>query len=384
MNSVTRKIILLSAAIVVCGCADKETVSAESIPVDVYGKENIGTFFTGWYPVFLESTDDSMIGNIDLVRIDGDRIYILDKSAYAVFIFTSEGEYVNRIAKRGRGPGEYVDISDIQARDGKLWLLDRGGKAITVYDESGAWIRVFPLNDWYNDFLILDDSRMALYSENSNNAKNNFVIYDYVADSYVGGFDPFRDNVSYGYGRSPFSCATSKRVFTTKQFDDTVYELTAESYEPVVRFEFNSKFKLPGDYENIPPEELREMIEGQSMIRRIVYVEEADGPNGSDAASGRLFAVFSGMFENKGIRNVVAMVDPATGEAVSLLMGEEAYPEFPFVNGEIVCVSEMKMVTTYPAFVVKDIAANVRAELPGLETIDEHSNPVLFFHRIGL
>src|SRR5258706_13655557 len=62
--------------------------------------------------VILDSAE--MIGGIDKVQVDGDRIYILDKRrAKALFCYTFDGKLKWKYSRQGRGPGNYLQLGDM-------------------------------------------------------------------------------------------------------------------------------------------------------------------------------------------------------------------------------------------------------------------------------
>jgi len=61
----------------------------------------------------LETTEESLIGNIDKIIKKKDRIYILDRLvAKALFVFDTEGTFLFKISNIGKGPGEFLSPND--------------------------------------------------------------------------------------------------------------------------------------------------------------------------------------------------------------------------------------------------------------------------------
>lgn len=81
---------------------------------------------------YFDQGDTLVVFNEDLIGIDiekgvitGNYIYLVDRSSMSVSYITMDGRLVNRIGGRGRGPGEFLDLSVIvNYRDGVL-VLDR-------------------------------------------------------------------------------------------------------------------------------------------------------------------------------------------------------------------------------------------------------------------
>ena len=84
--------------------------------------------------------DNIIIGEIDkVVRFD-DKLYLLDiRQTRSVFIFNTNGDFINVISNFGQGPGEYLQLNDIfiNRADSTLNLLCRIGQRLFVYDLTG-------------------------------------------------------------------------------------------------------------------------------------------------------------------------------------------------------------------------------------------------------
>lgn len=72
----------------------------------------------------LQTSPDCLIGKINKICISKDRIYILDKNlARSVFAFDLKGQFVNRYARTGKGPGEFTEINDFSIKNDSVHIL---------------------------------------------------------------------------------------------------------------------------------------------------------------------------------------------------------------------------------------------------------------------
>jgi hypothetical protein len=88
--------------------------------------------------ISLES--DDVMGEINKVIRFRDRIYLLDLfKGRCVYIFTTQGEFVNKIARFGAGPEEYTQLFDIfiNGEDSTLNLSTRIDRKIFKFDLDG-------------------------------------------------------------------------------------------------------------------------------------------------------------------------------------------------------------------------------------------------------
>lgn len=82
--------------------------------------------------VKLETNANSLIGNIRKIEFQNNKFYILDRSE-VLFIFDETGNYLNKLNKKGKGPGEYLEMRDFFVKkDGSIKILTYG-KVLTYY-----------------------------------------------------------------------------------------------------------------------------------------------------------------------------------------------------------------------------------------------------------
>ena len=79
-----------------------------------------------------------------------------------VFIFEHNGKFLSKIKSIGKGPGEYIHISDIDIneKDQELYILDWDGGKICNYDLKGNFLRDIKLNNMYSDVCRIHTSNI--------------------------------------------------------------------------------------------------------------------------------------------------------------------------------------------------------------------------------
>ncbi|TVQ07236.1 MAG: 6-bladed beta-propeller [Balneolaceae bacterium] len=83
--------------------------------------------------VFTDS-DDVLIGNIlGIVVDDQGRVFIADNQQLSILVFDSDGNFITRIGREGRGPSEFQDISAITANANRLYIFDETLKRISAF-----------------------------------------------------------------------------------------------------------------------------------------------------------------------------------------------------------------------------------------------------------
>lgn len=163
--------ILLIAGVFLSGCSgNKSVLPYNHIAVDP--KEQSVMAFSDLFSkielVVPETGDSSMIRRVEKVIHWQDRFYVFDRSQDAVFIFDETGGFSGKIQREGKGPGEYLDIRDmeINRHTNCLELLAPRGR-IFSFSPDGEFRDVFSLPPEIRAvhfFANIDEDIMVFYS----------------------------------------------------------------------------------------------------------------------------------------------------------------------------------------------------------------------------
>ena len=146
----------------------------ESIPEIVFDIDNLAdsidisdlidsTFFS---IIPLETTNSSMIGEIDKIFFKHNRFYILDEMQKSIIVFDENGKFIFRFNASGKGPGEYIDMSSTTITDYNIIIADNTLRKLFYYDLKGKFVQEFGKQKvWHRDIFSLNDG--YLYSNNS-------------------------------------------------------------------------------------------------------------------------------------------------------------------------------------------------------------------------
>lgn len=142
----------------ISGCKNDTFVISE------YAKflENPSDLFERIEFVQLETNDSVLIGSIGKIQLTDSFIYILDKTQDCIFIFNNDGSFNNKISRKGKGPGEYLGISDFEADDnGNIEIL--AYHQLLLYDKNLDFKKSFDLPEVSHFFSRIDKDNIALY-----------------------------------------------------------------------------------------------------------------------------------------------------------------------------------------------------------------------------
>jgi hypothetical protein len=98
--------------------------------------------------VRIPTDDDFLIGELNKLMVSGDCFFVMDNQiAHSVFGFDKDGNKTVQIAKRGPGPGEYIDMRDIcyDPEKKEIGVLCYMRRRIFYYGMNGKLLREKPI-----------------------------------------------------------------------------------------------------------------------------------------------------------------------------------------------------------------------------------------------
>ena len=118
----------------------------------------------------LETTDESLVGRISKILFFDNLLIIQDRQTHSVFVFDRNGKFINRIGRRGQGPGEYVSILRV--------MLNPDNRQIMVFDGASNKLIYY---DLYGNFIreVTNFSESAVVRDIINLPNGNFLLYNF-------------------------------------------------------------------------------------------------------------------------------------------------------------------------------------------------------------
>ncbi len=189
--------------------------------------------------LFLETTEDGLIGTIDKVLVTNNRIYILDtQTANGIFCFDRCGNFINSYKNEGRGPEEYTSLHDMDCFENKVYItaspervftFDHNLKLLNTIDVN--WPEAIPADG--PDITVLNNDTL-LFSSLETPFKHNF--YCVKKDSFISHASPVRGYKDYYC--HPVKIHSSNRLLIAERYKDTIYSGAADKLEPAYIIDF--------------------------------------------------------------------------------------------------------------------------------------------------
>lgn len=120
----------------------------------------------------LENIPEAAFATVDQVVCRDHRYYIFDRyGSNKLLAFDDKGNFIRSFGRKGQGPGEYLALQNISFKEDTLYLHDRLGAKLLVYDTTGVCVDDIRINTqevsqvtWLSDGFLLYHS---LYQDES-------------------------------------------------------------------------------------------------------------------------------------------------------------------------------------------------------------------------
>lgn len=197
---------------------------------------------------FLETNDQSLIGEIHRIEYFKDRIIILDlRVSRNIFVFDSKGSFISALQK-GRGPAEVMYPTE--------FFIDKAREHIIVYDYNDKSLKTYDINlnfikheshldlNIRNALLLNSDTLLVNWPAYADGDKmDKFLLYHLYSISgkqYLRSFMPIDADLISIIPEYPISISDEKVLFS-KTFDNSIYSLELEDLfaKPDIEYQFS-------------------------------------------------------------------------------------------------------------------------------------------------
>lgn len=203
----------------------------------------------------LETKHYSLIDRFYKGIVEKNSFFLLDRSE-TLFKFDKEGQFLFRIGKKGRGPGEYRELNDFMTLDEMVYILDYR-KIHLFHSNDGKYIKTFELEqNPFNTskFLIFDTTRFYLWGSNPYQVNPNgsgHKLQQVINGNISSEYFKYYHNGMEGprFGKSTSSCYN---LYPAEE-ENRIYRITKDSIFISFELDFGVRF-LPNDFFQNKPE----------------------------------------------------------------------------------------------------------------------------------
>ena len=201
----------------------------------------------------LETSEECLVGEVYKLSCRNKKYYILDRHLQkALFVFDEEGKFRNRIGRRGRGPGEFIEPTDFIVSDSTVTVFDMFGHKLLYYNPGGTFIRSVRLP--YSIYEIESGGDgSAIYAVGGDNSKcdslKNYELLEIGPEGDIRA-KVYKNKYSMDFSNKYDLQGFDEDVIYKKAFRPAVYMLRDKKLYAKYIFDIPSH-ALPGDYEKL-------------------------------------------------------------------------------------------------------------------------------------
>ena len=258
-------LLLLILFVFSCSNSQKEfSLTGADYIIDLDGKKEesipLSTYFKTARTIILETNKDCLIGHINGLQAFDGCIYVHDMlDANSLFVFDMNGRFIRKIGNKGKGPGEYMRVSDftLDTENKFIFLLDYEQR-VHKYHLDGTYINTITPKMQHTNAFSIQYYRNKLYLSVKafDPTPDDYMLLEVNPDdgTILSESLPVKDNKGWTRSsfsdRSSFISRSSDPPLYTQLFMDCIVTIGAE-IKPYIELK-SQNLTTFNDLENLP------------------------------------------------------------------------------------------------------------------------------------
>jgi hypothetical protein len=273
-----KRLLILSLTCFLSSGCHHDKARQSIITISINPADSARTGFSEYFEleksITLESSGSAMMSDIRKIIFTEDKIFILTWGDAQVMIFDNNGKFLNKVARYGRGPNEYlyaVDMS-VSVKGDTIGLYDKYLKKILYYDNNGNYLKTADLNTDLESFTTAENGDLLGYSFLNHVAPFNDTIFQLwhfdPQGKIIDGKLPVNKNIlGNSVGLASTFTKSSSGLFFIPITEDLIYKITEDPFKitPAVKLDFKDK-TMPPDLLLLPRKEMNEAFDNSYML----------------------------------------------------------------------------------------------------------------------
>jgi len=361
----------------VSSCSTPENTKSVFVDIDPSRKVMDSTIFTDRKVIFLESSNpESLLGDIDVIDIYKDVLYVYDKVRMNLLSFSMDGSYLSKIGGRGQGPGEFIRMSS--------FCIDRDNDEIMISTDVPTKIMFFSLSGKFISETETDDliSEMAkkgdkLYCSISLNKKYEFAIYTIEnravkSVKYCDTSDRIINKIYRMVPPGKMLLGSNSEILFTRTFDNTIYKVADDRLIPYMMLDFG-KYNL-SNVNTLDNDAVTKKVFGDRMIYGITNAKSIGDkiifcgqPNGIFVAVGN---------------NVAQQYGTIIDSQFLIEQNENHMTPFLDPGSDIIVFTQQA--NSFKYLVARHKNSYTEETINLISKVDPEDNPIIFLYKLKL
>lgn len=210
-----------------CNCSSQENkVNRNRLPEEIDSLFKLTNFNDIFFleKIELQYSDSSIISRISTATCvdENGMIYVGQSNSCHVLVFDGNGKFVRRIGKKGKGPGELLEVNSIDVRHGKVYVL--GDLNVSIFTEKGDFLKRFQYgNEFAPHIHTTSDGKIIIFYTC---AMTNKMCEVFDGEGNLlkrWGEFPKESRTSYG-GRVSSAVDDHNNVYSINFYDKSVFK----------------------------------------------------------------------------------------------------------------------------------------------------------------
>jgi hypothetical protein len=332
----------------------------------------------------LETNENCLITKVEKVMFYGDKMLLRDQ-AKKLFVFNSNGKFLNEIAKQGRGPGEVLELRDFDIdSEGNVYVLDF--QKIHKYTIEGKFLQSYSFSFSPKDEILcnpLDFARRsngnfyiwgASFGIDSNPEGKFFAMYEMTKDGkIINRYFPLKHIIT-GESGGRFTRYKNQIIMNPFFGSNSIYSFDSVLVSEKYFLDFGKKtldLPIPEDFTSI--REFKINID-QSYFHSISHFMETD--NWIYFMFTHKMRVYNVYYSKELKKSFLSTVYPQVSGHLTpyMLLGSHDNNLIAFMDADYVLAQINKL----KALDLSTLSPSEKSNLERLKQLESTDNPVLF------
>lgn len=184
-----KQTVVIILTLILCSCSNEKTPSVKTIDVQsVTGPElkNLSEIATDIQYIPLETHPKAFMKYINYLKAADDRFYI--NTVQELLCFDRSGKFLYKLDQQGRGPNEYIYLSDYDIKPEKKQIIVLTRGKLFFYNETDTGFQFskqlnLEIQPQYCDFIPGQDNILLSYTASTGENKYQSIIISQEGDT---------------------------------------------------------------------------------------------------------------------------------------------------------------------------------------------------------
>ena len=231
-------------ALISCNRLENETIQTITPLKATTFTDDFSLFVDTLIFIPVQSSSGDIISVVSKILIDNNDNFILKDEILGIQVIDETGKYIGSIGNKGRGPGEYTDITDMCiTSDGKyVWLLQSGGVSKYETCDSKFILKINFKMVNYDAICASDNGGFYLFSSNPPD-ESNFEKHFYALTQFNSNGEKIKEFLprkDYVFTQGIFTQSYDKSTIMRPQEGDNIAYKIGKEIIPLLKIDFQN------------------------------------------------------------------------------------------------------------------------------------------------